>query len=434
MIDDLLSILDVPGALLRNTLAGRNPLQGIATDEERTTGRDLLESWGFLDPNEEGLDWGDVAGFGVDLIADPLNLLGGLGLARGLGRASRTMRAADAASSAPVAARATAVPPASLPRARFPTPAETAARQADLEALDKARRLGDMDQPLTYPPDVALSAARAADNEWAYRVLDPVVRGDVPRGVRRRESLPNLQITARYAGLSDDLARHLDDLPSRTLSPEEAIELSDMAGAAAGVRGDEILKQIGRSAWGTDDTPLRMRTSAKFYPRVPFDEALKATDAFPGAQGEALRYLAGLRGKSRTVGGHMYDPRAIAADIAARREAPELAGLIENLFGGYTAGPNPGGRTGRIVYEEMQRLGPRYAEGVLDYFRPHWLEADRLAEATRLADVGLPPSVPAMAFNPPRARFAPIPNPQVPWRLAALLGGYNAGQLLGSNY
>lgn len=69
MIDDLLSALDTPGALLRNSLAGRNPLQGIATDEERTSGRDLLEAWGFLDPNEEGLPLGLGAGA---LVTDPL--------------------------------------------------------------------------------------------------------------------------------------------------------------------------------------------------------------------------------------------------------------------------------------------------------------------------------------------------------------------------
>lgn len=103
MIDDLLSVLDTPGAFLRNSLAGRNPLQGIATDEERTTGRDLLEAWGFLDPNEEGLDWGDVAGFGVDLIADPLNLLGGLGAWKGAKWLSKARQAGDAL---PVAAQA----------------------------------------------------------------------------------------------------------------------------------------------------------------------------------------------------------------------------------------------------------------------------------------------------------------------------------------
>jgi len=73
VIDDIVSILDAPGAFLRNSLAGRNPLQGITTDEDRTSGRDLLEAWGLLDPNEEGLPLGLGLGAGA-LAADPLGM------------------------------------------------------------------------------------------------------------------------------------------------------------------------------------------------------------------------------------------------------------------------------------------------------------------------------------------------------------------------
>ena len=97
VIGELAYILDTPGALMRGGLAGRLG--------ERASGRDMLEAWGVLGANQEGLDFGDVAGFGADLLADPLNLLGGLGMARkamqvskvkSANRASKAMRAMGA--------------------------------------------------------------------------------------------------------------------------------------------------------------------------------------------------------------------------------------------------------------------------------------------------------------------------------------------------
>lgn len=62
-------VLDTPGSLLRGVLSGK--------PGERKSGRDMLEAWGALNPNTPGLDWGDVAGFGADVLVDPLNLIGG---------------------------------------------------------------------------------------------------------------------------------------------------------------------------------------------------------------------------------------------------------------------------------------------------------------------------------------------------------------------
>ena len=78
----LASILDTPGSWIRNTLAVENPFKGTFDYEERKTGREMLEKWGALDENVEGLDWGDVAGFGAEVLLDPLTYLG-LGTVRG---------------------------------------------------------------------------------------------------------------------------------------------------------------------------------------------------------------------------------------------------------------------------------------------------------------------------------------------------------------
>ncbi len=71
------NVMDTPASIARNTLAGKNPVKGLFNPEDRTGGRDMLETWGALGPNTEGLDFGDAAGFGVEAIADPMNMLGG---------------------------------------------------------------------------------------------------------------------------------------------------------------------------------------------------------------------------------------------------------------------------------------------------------------------------------------------------------------------
>ncbi len=87
LIDELLSgggsalrfiggVLDTPGSIVRNTLALKNPLQGLFNLDNRTEGRDLLEQYGLLGENTPGFDMGDVTGFAADVVTDPLFYLG----------------------------------------------------------------------------------------------------------------------------------------------------------------------------------------------------------------------------------------------------------------------------------------------------------------------------------------------------------------------
>jgi len=90
------NVLDTPGAIIRNTLAGTNPLQGLFDFDERTSGRQLLETWGVLAPNQEGPDAGDVAGFGAEILFDPLTYLtGGLTAAGKVAKKSGALRHLD---------------------------------------------------------------------------------------------------------------------------------------------------------------------------------------------------------------------------------------------------------------------------------------------------------------------------------------------------
>lgn len=65
---------DTPGALLRGALSGR--------PGSRASGRDLLQAWNLVGSDKPGLDVGDALGFATELVADPLNLLGGAGALR----------------------------------------------------------------------------------------------------------------------------------------------------------------------------------------------------------------------------------------------------------------------------------------------------------------------------------------------------------------
>ena len=72
------NVMDLPGSMVRDVLAWQNPLDQVLSPfsgENRSSGRDVLEKWGALDDNEEGLDWGDVAWFGLELATDPTNLI-----------------------------------------------------------------------------------------------------------------------------------------------------------------------------------------------------------------------------------------------------------------------------------------------------------------------------------------------------------------------
>ena len=76
--------LDKPRRALYGALAGRrealnilpfSDALGLTDPAETITGRDALEHFGLLGKNEPGLDWGDVAGFALELPTDPLSWL-----------------------------------------------------------------------------------------------------------------------------------------------------------------------------------------------------------------------------------------------------------------------------------------------------------------------------------------------------------------------
>lgn len=69
------NVLDTPGGIARDILAGKNPLPNIFNPETRTTGRELLQNVGLVGPNQEGFDAGDVGGLAAEIAMDPLTYL-----------------------------------------------------------------------------------------------------------------------------------------------------------------------------------------------------------------------------------------------------------------------------------------------------------------------------------------------------------------------
>lgn len=86
-IQYLAESLDKPGRALRGGLAGQldelaaiipfSDTMGWTDENNSVSGRDLLEHWGALQPNQEGLDAGDILGFGAEVVLDPTNIVGG---------------------------------------------------------------------------------------------------------------------------------------------------------------------------------------------------------------------------------------------------------------------------------------------------------------------------------------------------------------------
>jgi hypothetical protein len=115
MLDELLQILDTvgqvvdtPASMLRTGIARRSIGEGLeaAWDwDDRSSGRDVLESLGVLGQNQPGLDWGDAAGVAAEFALDPTNIVGA-GLLGKIGRYVPELRAANEAERAWTAAKA----------------------------------------------------------------------------------------------------------------------------------------------------------------------------------------------------------------------------------------------------------------------------------------------------------------------------------------
>lgn len=74
-------VFGAPGKMVRTAAIGENPFKWSigelwnGTDRAPAGGRDVLEHWGWLDQNQQGLDWGDVGGSLAGVLMDPWSAL-----------------------------------------------------------------------------------------------------------------------------------------------------------------------------------------------------------------------------------------------------------------------------------------------------------------------------------------------------------------------
>ena len=102
------TVVDTPAAMTRNMLAGRNALSPLAdlpsavynvfagnpmdTEDTRATGRQVLTNlFGMSENDPDKWEWQDFAGFGAEMLLDPLNLVGA-GWVNDAAKAARTPR------------------------------------------------------------------------------------------------------------------------------------------------------------------------------------------------------------------------------------------------------------------------------------------------------------------------------------------------------
>jgi hypothetical protein len=91
------NIIDLPASSVRDLLTLNNPLDQWMhpiSGEDRIYGRDMLQEWGMLGPNTSGLDAGDIAGFGAEVLLDPFTYLtaGAAAVTRG-GKVAKMIKA-----------------------------------------------------------------------------------------------------------------------------------------------------------------------------------------------------------------------------------------------------------------------------------------------------------------------------------------------------
>ncbi len=211
------NVLDLPGSMVRDAVSLKNPFDQWMTpfsDENRTTGRDMLRSAGMIDPNFD--TWGNfLGGMGVEMLTDPLTPLegvnvltrGGASLKAAGGSLSKvreiTKRVVDerakAAGKVAPALTKTGTGYRMTPRSIFEMlPTKEEIRQA---ALDKLKKNYKPKEGETFDPD-NLSPAHKT-----------IIDKEVASALNYEDALDDYRnhYRTKYSKLSDDIEAEIED-------------------------------------------------------------------------------------------------------------------------------------------------------------------------------------------------------------------------------
>ena len=235
--------LDKPGRAIRGLLAGQpgelanlipfSDTIGLTDPQQSVSGRGLLEQYGMLGANEDGIDLGDVAGFGAEVLLDPLSYLNPFGA---LGRAGQVAKKAGL----------------------MPDLAKVASKRMGAREARSAKTLGDLLAP-RFGEEAATGAAWNIDRaKDAMRAAGPGVDLDelakqplgglVGYGLPFRDPSgvigtgPTAQRVARLMDTISSTVRH-GNIPGTNFSPVSALNrlLNNKAGDALNPVSQDIV-------------------------------------------------------------------------------------------------------------------------------------------------------------------------------------------------
>lgn len=233
------NVFDLPGSAVRDMLAGENPFDQFAsplTSDNRLTGRDVLDRWGVTAPNKEtGMSgWlqdpmeglRDLAGFGVEILTDPLNVVSAL-------KVSKLLRARQGAFTHNAALEALQRNPERQRLGREMADAYGEAGEHTMTLLDAATVANKKDPNLVYGGITAkrLEAA-AAGIAATSAIIDQSL--DSPLSVLEQPALPGKRLMqdearALFAGSIDqDQYNALIDQTNRSPTAKPFEYLDDL--------------------------------------------------------------------------------------------------------------------------------------------------------------------------------------------------------------
>lgn len=254
------AILDTPGAIVRNTIAGKNPLLGLFEPDKRTTGRDVLG----IENDPTRWEASDFLGFLAEVGLDPLTYTGlGLGT-KGLGALTKGGAIAERAGLLGTAAKAagdTLGKGSHLARSTTSLNdlLDYASKQAMRDLPEAQRRLT---RPNWIPDEVAGSVVDAASKFGAQGDLSAIRQmpfASQPLGGQVRLGLP-FTTHGGYVGNSPRVAKLLDSIgegikrgnvPFTKFSP--GVTLGSMFSRASNEGKTAAGQLVGRSIYETED-------------------------------------------------------------------------------------------------------------------------------------------------------------------------------------
>jgi hypothetical protein len=416
MLGQVFDLLDMPGSYLRGALAGQLG--------DRLGGRELLEQYGVVGKNQEGLDTGDVAGFAADVVLDPLNLIpAGLftkavkGALPGVRKAVAAAKAEEAgfhslddvvralkAASGETVYRGQLVPSETygdLGRALNVAPFEKAnnATRAILQsrlnrahdvAFDLERDVADLDAKLAS----AISPGHSVSNWMSLRGRRDVANNSL---IAQRETIAHLQSKLDHVERIPKIAERNSDIvyttPERAIANEYASQYARYPDRAAQIPGYE---------------PTVYTLRAK--PDKPWD----ITQYGERMSDEELADSIVNAGLSDDVADKLLERIPLRGDPAFFRPYELLRGDALS-----------------ILRDPLQAAGydaVRYGEHGTDVLA--LLDRSKAALQSEVDAAGrLPGTEGVSTLSDLLNAIAPRPNPYYPASLLGMMGVYNAGKL-----